>query len=237
MKVAICDDEKVWQAALIKCLDEYSTERHIDIFKTCFENGKKLTESTDVFDIIFMDFQMDELDGIEAAKRIRKTNSDSVIIFVSAFPQVAIDTFEVRAFRFLTKPINKPKLFKALDDYRAETAKDNFLIFKTHENTIKIRISDIICIEALKNHSVIHTSENDYEILTNLKAIQKQLPEEKFFRCHKAYVVSFLHLESHNNTDICFDDGSKAYISRNYLPKFREALQEYILKFNSGDFQ
>lgn len=235
MKIAICDDEKVWQNSLIRCLEAYSAERNIEISKTLFNNGKALAESTEKYDIIFLDFQMDKLNGIEAAKKIRKTNKDSVIIFVSAFPQVAVDAYEVKTYRFLTKPINKAKLFKALDDYRAEIDIDNFLIFKTHEKTLRIRISDILYVEACKNHSIIHTSKENYEILINLKEIQKKLPAEKFFRCHKAYVVSFLHIKSHNNTDVYFENGSNAYISRNYLPGFRLAFQEYILKYNTGE--
>ena len=236
MKIAICDDEKIWQNKLIKCLDIYSAERNTEISRTCFDNGNMLAESIEKYDIIFLDFQMDKLNGIETAKRIRKTNTDSVIIFVSAFPQVAVDAYEVKAYRFLTKPINKTKLFKALDDYRAEIDIDNFLVFKTHERTLRIRISDILYVEASKNHSIIHTSKEDFEILINLKEIQKKLPAEKFYRCHKAYIVSFLHIKSHNNTDVFFEDGSIAYISRNYLPKFRLAFQEYILKYNTGEF-
>jgi len=235
MKIAICDDEKVWQTSLIKCLEQYSSERNIEISKTCFDSGKELTESTEKYDIIFLDFQMEKLNGIETAKKIRKTNTDSVIIFVSAFPQVAVDAYEVKAYRFLTKPINKTKLFKALDDYRAEIDIDNFIIFRAHEKTLRIKISDIIYVEACKNHSIIHTAKEDFEILINLKEIHKKLPSEKFYRCHKAFIVSFLHIKSHNNTDIYFDDNSTAYISRNYLSKFRIAFQEYILKYNAGD--
>lgn len=237
MKIAVCDDEKIWQDSLIKCLDIYSLERNIEISKKCFDSGKALAENTEKYDIIFLDFQMEDLNGIETARRIRKTNTDSVIIFVSAYPNVAVDAYEVKTYRFLTKPINKSKLFRALDDYRAEIDIDNFIIFKAHEKTLRIRISDIIYVEACKNHSIIHTSAEDFEILINLKVIQKQLSTEKFFRCHNAYIVSFLHIKSHSNTDIYFDDNSMAYISRNYLPKFRLAFQEYILKHNTGEYQ
>lgn len=237
MKIAVCDDEKVWQETLVKCLEAYSLERNIEISIKCFDNGKALSENTEKYDIILLDFQMDNLNGIETARKIRKTNTDSVIIFVSAFPQVAVDAYEVKTYRFLTKPINKSKLFKALDDYRSEIDIDNFLIFKAHEKTLRIRLSDIIYVEASKNHSVIHTAKSDFEILINLKEIEKRLSSEKFFRCHKAYIVSFLHIKSHNNTDVYFDDGSKAFISRNILPKFRLALQEYILRHNTGELQ
>lgn len=236
MNIAICDDEKIWQQELIRYLNEYKSKRHIDIFTTCFSDGRSCYESSlNKYDIIFMDFQMDNINGIETARKIRKTNSDSIIIFVSAYPQVAIDTFEVKTFRFISKPIDKNKLFKAIDDYLAEIDIDSFLIFKTHEKTIRIKISEIIYAEAQKNHTKIHTEKEDFEILINLKAVEKRLPSEKFFRCHNAYVTSFMHIKHHSNTEIYYDDKSVAYISRGMLPKFRIAFQEFILRYDLGE--
>lgn len=235
MNTAICDDEKVWQERLIKLLDKYAIERHIEIRKKCFSSGELLFKSDEVFDVIFMDYQMAGLDGIETARKIRQRNPESFTIFVSSFPQVALDAFEVRAYRFLTKPIDEKKLFKAIDDYRTEIDKEKFLVFKMHDRTLRVRISDIIYLEAAKNHTKIHTAREDYEVLTNIKEVNKILPQEKFYRCHKAFIVSFAHIKSHTKTDAYFDDGSSAYISRNYIAAFRAAFQEYILKYNSGD--
>ena len=238
MNVAICDDEKIWQSELIKHLNEYKKMRKIDIFIQCFSDGKSCCESkNEKFDIIFMDYQMDSENGIETVRKIRKTNSDTIIIFVSAYPQVALDTFEVKTFRFLSKPIDKTKLFKAIDDYRAEIDTDSFLIFKTHEKTIRIKISEIIYAEAQRNHTIIHTEKEDFEILTNLKAVEKRLPKEKFFRCHNAYITSFFHIKSHNNNEIYYDDNSVAYISRSMIKKFKEAFPKFVEKQSSGEIK
>lgn len=236
MNIAICDDEKIWQNELIKCLNEYKINRKIDIFIQCFSDGKSCCESqSKKYDIIFMDYQMESANGIETARKIRKSNSDSIIIFVSAYPQVAMDTFEVKTFRFLSKPIDKSKLFKAIDDYLKEIDIDSFLIFKTHEKTIRIKISEIIYAEAQKNHTIIHTEKENFEILTNLKSIEKMLPKDKFFRCHNAYITSFWHIKNHTNTEIYYDDNSVAYISRSMIKKFKDAFKFFIDKYDSGD--
>lgn len=238
MNIAICDDEKIWQNELIKHLNEYRQKRKIDIFVQCFSDGRSCCESkNDKYDIIFMDYQMEAANGIETARKIRKTNSDSIIIFVSAYPQVALDTFEVKTFRFLSKPIDKTKLFKAIDDYLAEIDIDSLLIFKTHEKTIRIKISEIIYAEAQRNHTVIHTEKENFEILKNLKSVEKMLPKEKFFRCHNAYITSFRHIKYHNNTEIYYDDDSVAYISRSTSAKFKLALQEFISKYDLGEIK
>lgn len=234
MVVAVCDDERTWQYKLAELLNEYKVKRHIDIFVYYFDNGISLVKSGKKFDIIFMDFQMDKLNGIETAKKINALKDNGIIIFVSAYTNVALDAYEVKAYRFLAKPINKEKLFKAIDDYRIEIDSDDFLIFKTHEGVIRIKVSEIIYAEAQGSHSKIHTVKSDYEILTNLKGIQNKLPKEKFNRCHKAFIASFLHIQYHDKTTIKYDDGSTIYISRNYLPKFRKAFEEYILKYNTS---
>lgn len=233
MKVAVCDDERIWADKLDGLLKEYGNARHLDIFITYYNNGVSLIESGSSFDIVFMDFQMDGLNGIETARKINALKPDGIIIFVSAYTNVAMDTFEVKAYRFLAKPINKEKLFKAIDDYRTEMESDDFLIFKTHDGTIRIKNSEIVYVEALGSHSKIHTLKSDYEILINLKSIQCKLQPDKFFRCHKAYITSFLHIQAHDNTMIKYDDGSTIYISRKYLPRFRKAFEEYILKYNT----
>lgn len=238
MNIAICDDERIWQDELIKHLNEYKNKRKIDLFIQCFSDGKSCCESkNNKYDIIFMDYQMGESTGIEIARKIRKSNSDSIIIFVSAYPQVALDTFEVKTFRFLAKPIDRAKLFKAIDDYLAEIDIDSFLIFKTHEKTIRIKISEIIYAEAQRNHTIIHTTKEDFEILKNLKSVEKMLPKDKFFRCHNAYITSFHHVKNHSNTEIHYDDNSISYISRSMLPKFRIAFQEFIIKYDSGEIK
>lgn len=233
MVVALCDDERIWVDELESLLKEYGRVRHLDIFISYFNNGVSLVESGKEFDIVFMDFQMDGLNGIETARKINALKPNGVIIFVSAYTNVALDTFEVKAYRFLAKPINKQKLFKAIDDYRAEMDSDDLLIFKTHEGTIRIKISDIVYVEALGSHSKIHTLKSDHEMLVNLKSIQSKLPPDKFFRCHKAYITSFLHIQAHDKVMIKYDDSSCAYISRKFLPQFRRAFEEYILKYNA----
>lgn len=231
MNAAICDDENYWRETLTDYLTEYKKSRHIDIFIDYFSDGISLTKSSGKFDMIFMDYQMNDLNGIETARRIRKSNNNCIIIFVSAFPNVALDTFEVNAFRFLAKPIDREKLFKSLDDY-FKTEKSNFLIFNTHNGTIKIRESDILFCESMQRHTVIHTANDSYDVPAILHDIEKKLSNGKFFRCHKSFIVSFYHIKSHNNTEILFDNGKKAYISRRYLPPFRSAFQDYIAKYN-----
>ena len=144
MKIALCDDEKFWIDELRVLLEEYHTTRHINYYMTVFSSGMELLKSSNRFDVFFMDYQMKELNGIETSRKIRMRNNGCAIIFVSSYPDIALDIFEVDAYRFLTKPINKDKLFKSLDDYRKQTETDDFIVLKSRDGEKIVRSSEVV---------------------------------------------------------------------------------------------
>lgn len=232
MRVAICDDEKAMHITIEKLLCEYKNIRNIDIFIDKFENGYDLLKSERDYEIIFMDYQMDGLDGIETARKLRDRNNECCVIFISAFVHASVPSHEVDAFRFLLKPINKEKLFDAIDAYLKTIDYDNLLILKTHEATWKIKMSDIIYAEAKEKHTIIRTKDKTYEICIHLRKIEDKLPTEKFYRCQRRYIAGFAHIERHTNTEITFDNGERAQIGKTYSAKFKKAFQEYVMRYN-----
>ena len=147
MKIAVCDDEMVLFEELYTLLNEYSALKKEPILTTYFKTGNDLLLSTEKFDIIFMDYQMDDMDGLETSKRLRLKNSNVAIIFLTAFPKIVFQSFEVNTFRFLLKPIKKDELFKAVDDYLNSVQTDDFLILNTNDGSWKVRLSEIIYVE------------------------------------------------------------------------------------------
>ena len=197
-----------------------------------YTNGFDLISSQNEYDIIFMDYQMAEIDGLETARQIRKKNTDTTIIFLTSFPDIVFDTFEVNAYRFLVKPIDDARLEAALDSYLSDNDESNFILIKTDESNQKININDIIYIEASDKYCNIRTNEGTVLFKKTLSEIEKMLPEDKFFRCHRTYLVGFRHIVSHTSTDVLFDNKEKALISRVKLPPFKKAFTNYIKRYN-----
>lgn len=232
MNIAICDDEKIFHTELKDVLCAYGRDRGIEIYTSCFSNGVDLVNSNELFDVIFMDYEMAGLDGIETAERIRKNNDTTAIIFLSAYPHVVFDTFSVNAFRFLTKPLDVGKMYDALDAYRNSIDIDNLLVIKTHEKTWSIKHSEIIYAEALRKHTLIRTTKTTLEIAKCLGEIEDMLPSEKFLRVHKSFIVNFSHIKNYDKEFILFDNDERADLGNKYYASFKSEFLNYIKRYN-----
>lgn len=234
LKAAVCDDEKAFHKEVSVLLHKFMKSRNIEIYTDYFENGEEFLKSKWEYDIIFLDYQMEGINGMETAAKLRETNSDSVIIFISAYPAAALDGYEVNTFRFLVKPIDEAKLYKALDDYLKSIDYDNLLMLNTHEEHYKIKMSEIVYLEGDGKYTTVRTTKQSHRINLNLKQLEMKLPNSKFIRCSKSFVVGYSHISNHNNTEIIFDNGEKAIIGRHYAAKFKIEFQNYIMRYNEG---
>lgn len=102
MRVAICDDEAVYREETKKGILAYNSEIEIVEYK----DGKELVQSQERFDLIFLDIEMPEMNGMEAAEIVREQKNDVPLVFLTSHDELVYDAFKVRAFRFLRKPVN-----------------------------------------------------------------------------------------------------------------------------------
>lgn len=236
MRIAICDDDRGFHNMIERLTEQYEYTRNIKVYTRHFDSGEALPIPNE-FDVVFMDYEMSGLNGIETSKRLRAANSNAAIIFISAYPEAALDSFEVSAFRFLRKPVDKEKLFKALDDYLASFDHDSIISFRTRDGGFTVKTSDIIYLEGDRGHTTVRTKDKSFYVAETLIQVETRLPEEKFVRCHKTFVAGLAHIANHTLTEIVFDNGEKACIGRYYSKSFKTALQNYIMRYNEGRYQ
>ena len=121
LRIAVCDDEQHFRDSLVKAFSEYTNEgiKSIEIHE--FSSGEDLLSSENDYDIISLDYKMSGINGLETARELRRKDVTSKIIFATNYMQFVYEAFEVRAFRFLRKPIKTEQLYKAIDDYIKRT--------------------------------------------------------------------------------------------------------------------
>lgn len=229
LKIAICDDENNQRNLIIHmvCNALNLKNKTFEVFQ--FENGEKLLHAKDIFDIYFLDIKMDNLNGIDVAKKIRTTNEKSIIIFITGLKDYVFDAFDVQAFHYILKPINEDKfrkvLYSAIKNFDKE---DKFIIAKTIKSSTKIFLKDIIYIESQKRKLKVHTTYNVIEYYHKISDIEKEICENTFFRCHKSYIVNLKYVRSYDNIFITLKNSEKIYISKYKLSDFSKEFMYYL---------
>lgn len=229
MQVAICDDEQIFRKELHDYLVAYKTERKIQIDIYEFEDGKNFLDSDLIFDIVFMDYQMPEIDGLETAKKLRLKNSLCSIVFITSYSEFFIkDAFEVNTYRFFDKPISCDKIYSTLDAYIAQQKALAPIMVYDFDGQKTIPFKDIVLIEGDNKYCKIHTTT---EIIPCSKTIIKTLsllPEYCFYRTHKSFAINMYFVSKVETDNILMINGETAYLSRKYAPGFKKAYRDFI---------
>ena len=230
MFAALCDDDKHITEEVKKLLLEYAKENRIIIDIDEFESGEKLLNSENNYDIIVLDFQLGSTDGLTVAKKLRKRNVLSCIFFLTSYPHFMIDAFEVNTFRFLLKPIDKSKFFKAIDDYVKIVDANYPITLIQNKELKKINSNEICFIEADGKYSNIHLSDKIMHCSKTLSGVTRLLPAYCFVRTHRSYVVNLHYIKSYSSDTVYLSNGEAAYLSKNYQKSFRTSYMNFLEK-------
>lgn len=202
----------------------------------CFESADAAAAfmADNAVDLIFLDIQMPGTNGVDFAKRIPKT---TLVIFTTAFSEYAVDSYEVDAVDYLVKPIKPQRFNRAVEkavSYHAlllseeEKAKvdevdSDFIFIKSDRRFFKVDFKEILFIEGLKDYVIIQTDSRRLITHMNLKTIHALLPQRKFLRANRSYIVNKDRISSFSNSDI-FVGTYEVGISNFYRNSFFEAL-------------
>lgn len=222
---AICDDENKELEYLTSIIDEWGNLICNTVQIKRFSSAESFLfdyEESRSFDILLLDIQMKELDGISLAQKIRQTDTRAQIIFITGFDEYMGKGYDVAALHYLLKPVKKEKLFEVLNKAAENLHKsESYCIFDTESGTRKIAVSDIIYIEAFGHSSQIICKNERFKIKQPISSIAARLGTDFVF-CHRSYLVSLAAVSSITKTEVCLDSEEKIPLSRRLYGKINE---------------
>ena len=226
MRIAVCDDERIARENVVTLLEDYFHDKKIDIPYEVFERYPDLEPRIDEFNIFLMDYETPEIDGMSFARMIReKYGEEKAIIFITSYETVVYEAYEVRALRYILKPIKREKFYEALDAYLATNVVTKRLTVRQDGQVESIESKDIEYIEANGKEITFHLdSGNSITCRDTLDSIEQKLDDFGFFRVHRKYLVNLKKVSSYMNNYVVLKSGESVELSTRKYADFRLAL-------------
>lgn len=159
------------------------------------------------FDILLLDIEMQGMDGVSMAKRIRKENETVQIIFISGYLEYIAEGYDVAALHYLLKPVDEKKLFETLDRAQNRLAKNEKSIYlKISGEMVCVLLHEIHYIEVRSNYVTVHAKQ-DYSVKKTLKEFEEEL-DDRFFKIGRSFILNLNYIERVGKTTVYLSDGA-----------------------------
>lgn len=226
--IAVCDDDLVFLEQFSQMIDGILERQKIEHHIVKFASGKRLLESGS-FAIVFLDVEMEGLNGLEAAEQIRRRKDPCCLIFVSSHPRYVFSAFDVEASHYLIKPPDEKKLEEILLR-RIQGLKEQeeaCCTVKQGNGYCRVPYARICYVEVMGRKIILHTQDDAVMFNGRLEVFGKELPPS-FFCCHRSFLVNFAWVCGYEDGEARLTGGEKIPISRRKLPEFKTAFMDYL---------
>lgn len=232
MTCIIVDDEPLARQGLAMTISNIHSLQLLGSFSNPLAANDFLRKNN--VDLMFLDINMPELSGLDFLKSLREA---PMVIFTTAYPQYALDSYELDAIDYLVKPIRIERFLKAVNKAenhlrlieqsgntnQIEKIEEDFIFVKADRKFFKIYFKEILYIEGLKDYVIIYTADTKIITSMNVKTIGAQLPNSIFARVSKSYIVNILHITSFDNEFV--------YIDKNEIPVGQSFKDDFIKQY------
>ena len=216
-RIAICDDNPQDAAFVQNILDRWSAERGAELRVEHFPSAESFLfryEEDKEWDILLLDIEMGEMDGVSMAKEVRRSNETVQIVFITGYSDYIAEGYEVAALHYLMKPVKEDKLCAVLD--RAlEKHKQNerCLNLELSGEMVRLPVSAIRYVEAFAHSASIVTESKTLSVKQSISELEQQLGTD-FVRCHRSYLVRLKHIARLSKNEVIFDSSKSLPLSR-----------------------
>lgn len=231
MRIAICDDDTLFIGQLSDCIKDFFHENHLALPEILpFTSGEALLADLSAKDIVFLDIEMPGVNGIYTGNELKKKNRNVILFIITAYTEYLDDAMRFHVFRYLTKPLEKQRLFRNMKDaLRVYSNATQKIPIETPDGVFTVYSSDIIFLDSADKKVTVHTVENDYRSVRTIAEWAKILPRNCFFQSHRSFIVNFAHVSDFDHSLIHLSGHSySAYLTRRKYTEFKAAYLLYL---------
>lgn len=227
--IAVCDDERILAERVKKMIIEWNPLVKVE----CYLSGEELLENYHPYSAIFLDIDMKGINGIETGRQLRQIDRETKIIYLTAYRDYVAGAFEVHAFQYLLKPVDKKRLWNVLEEifrYLKKPQKKTVLDFRTVKGLVCLDVEEIYYFEYMNRRIRIAAEKEEYYMVEKISDVLERMKEFGFSMPHQSFVVNMLHVKNIRNQQIYLDNGEELPLSQKKQKLWKEELTEYLSK-------
>ena len=238
LHIAICDNEIEQRQIIRGILDDYLDRANTAARVQEFSSGRELLNAMydNQFDIYLLDVVMPEINGIELGVSIRKKDRNGVIIYLSTSRDFALESFDARAFCYLTKPVDRERFYEVIGEAVAHSKRHSeYIMVKTAEGMERVLLDNILYVELFKRapYYYMHdeTCVEGVSIQTSFQeTIAPLLQDKRFFLCGASFVLNLYYIKSINKTGALIADGRRVTVPKRAFSALQNAWSDFWLE-------
>ncbi len=228
-KIAICDDTEIDRNFIKDIVTDWANKSGVKPEIHMFSSAEEFLfeyEDCKDYQILLLDIEMGQMDGVSLAKELRKTNDSAQIVFITGYSDYIAEGYEVSALHYLMKPVREEKLSEVLDRAVSKLGKDEkALMLESGGETNLVPIYRIRFIDVRGNYTTVH-ADREYTIKKTLSDVEKEL-DERFYRVGRSCIVNLTQISKVTKTDIFFNSGETVPLPRGSYEKVNRAIIEF----------
>lgn len=233
IRIAICDDEKHMSDHIRSFVSDFFHKKHREISLRMFSSGEELLSYNGQIDILFLDIQMKDMDGMETARKLRADKFRGFLVFITVLKEMVFQSFEVQAYDYLVKPIEETRFEKMMERLflsLQNASESNLLVQKGYESRI-VPFEDIVYCEIIDRKVYLHLESSEViDFYGRIENLEEKL-DDRFFRCHRSFLINMKYLKSYKNGRAYMEGNREIPVSRLRSKEFSGVILQYMKKW------
>ena len=239
MKIAIIEDEAVHSKLLADFIRDWAAEAKELLTLQCFENATQFLfhyESEQNWDLLFVDIQMEGMNGMELAKKVRQTDGKLPIVFTTGLSDYMAEGYEVEALHYLLKPLSAAKVAGCLNKALVRRKSSHFVLLHTDDSLLRIDEEHIAYIEARGHGCIVALTKEaeEFSVRESISELVQLVSPTEFIRCHRSYLCRIAAIYRIGKTELILVNNACIPVSRRLYQTVNRAFIEYYRERKEG---